>query len=71
MSIFKLAQLPWRARIIAVGLGADQRHHPVADEFIDNAAGARDRLAGRFEVAVQQENQIIRQLLFGNPSKRA
>jgi len=70
MSIFKQVQLPWRARIIAVGLAAEQRHHPVA-EFIDNAAGARDRLAGRFEVAVQQENQIIRQLLFGNPSKRA
>ena len=53
------------------GFDAEQSHDTVADEFVDHTAGAGDALADRFEIAVQQEHQIVRQFLFGDPGKSA
>ena len=50
---------------------AEQSHDAVADEFVDHTAGAGDALADRFEITVQQENQIVRQFLLGDAGKRA
>ena len=41
---------------------AEDRHHAVADELVDPAAGRLDGLAGRAEIAVEQEHHVVGQL---------
>src|SRR5438477_6684788 len=43
---------------------AEQRHHAVADELVDAPARRLDRVAGLGKVAIEEEDQIVRQLLF-------
>src|SRR5262249_57800325 len=42
----------------------EQRHHPVADELVDASARGLDRMAGLGKVSIEEEDQIVRQLLF-------
>src|SRR5262249_56796004 len=55
--------------LAAAGLGTavetEQRHYAVADEFVDAPARCLDRMAGLGKVAIEQEDQIIGQFLFG------
>src|SRR5215470_19119849 len=48
---------------------AEQRHHAVADELVDAPARRLDRVAGLGEVAIEEEDQIVGQLLFGELGK--
>jgi hypothetical protein len=42
-----------------------QRHHPIADEFVDAAACRLHRMAHLGKVPVQEEDQVVGKLLFG------
>ena len=48
---------------------AEQRHHTVADELVDAPARRLDRVAGLGKIAIEEEDQIIGQLLFGELGK--
>ena len=59
---------------IAAGLRlgqAEQRHHPVADELVDPAAGTLHRRAHQPEILVGDEDDVIGQLLLGKPGEGA
>ena len=47
-----------RARLLRAGFGAENRHHPVADELVGRAAGRRDGAADRLEEPVQDEDDV-------------
>ena len=46
-------------------------HHAIARKLIGNAASVFNRAANRFKVAVQEEDDIVGQFWFGQPSETA
>ena len=50
-------------------LDAEQRHDAVADELVDAPPRRLDRVAGLGKIAIEEEDQIIGQLLFGELGK--
>src|SRR5438093_11796189 len=58
------------ASVFWPALDAEERHHAVPDEFIDDAAGAHDRFTCDFEIAVQDEDEIIRQFVLNHADER-
>ena len=62
-------RVPARCRRIAVD--AEQRHDAVADELVDPAALAFDRLAHGLEVLIEQEHHVVRQTSFGHAGEGA
>ncbi len=58
-----------RQRLAAAGLDAaveaEKRHHAVADELVDAAAGLLHRVAHLGEIPVEQEHHVIGQLALG------
>ena len=59
------------AAFAGVAVDAEQRHHPVADEFVHMAARLLDRAAHGEEIAVQQKDHVIGQLVLGQPGEGA
>ena len=52
-------------------VNAEKRHYTVAGVLVGNAAGRIDGLPGDFEIAVQEEYDVIRQARLGQPRKAA
>ena len=65
-----------RERLAAAGVrpaavDPEERHHAVAGELIDDAARVRDGAAHRLEVAVEEEDDVVGELVLGQPGEAA
>src|SRR5262245_43630139 len=58
------------AAVIRISLDAEERHHAVTNEFIDDAASLRDGFTGGLKVTVQDEDKIIRQFVLRHSGER-
>jgi hypothetical protein len=47
---------------LRLAVEAEDRHHAIADELVEPAAGRLDGLAGGAEIAVEQEHHVVGQL---------
>ena len=67
----RAASSAWRQAICRRAVEAEQRHHAVADELVEPAAGRLDRLADGAEIAVEQEHHVVGQLALGDRGEAA
>jgi hypothetical protein len=56
---------------LKVGVDSEQCHHAIACVLICNATSLSDGSADRFEVAVEQKDDVVGQLVLGDPCESA